>query len=160
MPLSSVEPVPLKVQLSPLHENVKAADGGASTGPLSNSAYNSRLGDPVPMPVSLLTLALLTTPAWTVAAEAVGSVARYSAATPATCGDAIDVPLMVLVAVSFVYQAEVMLEPGANKPTQVPKLENDDRASALVELPTVSACDTRAGDELQALALLLPAATA
>jgi hypothetical protein len=42
----------------------------------------------------------------------------------------------------------------------VPKLENDDRASPLVELPTVSACDTRAGDEAQALALLLPAAIA
>ena len=69
-------------------------------------------------------------------------------------------PLSVLMAVSLVFQADVMPDPGANRSTQVPKLENDDRASALVELPTVSACDTRAGDELQASALLLPAAIA
>ena len=53
-----------------------------------------------------------------------------------------------------------MLDPGAKRSTQVPKLEKDDRASVLVELPTVRAWDTRAGDELQALALLLPAAIA
>ena len=69
-------------------------------------------------------------------------------------------PLIVLVAVSLVIQADVMLEPGAKMSTQVPKLENDDRASVFVVLPTVSACETRAGEELQALALLLPAATA
>jgi hypothetical protein len=73
---------------------------------------------------------------------------------------AIEVPLIVLVAMLLVFQAEVMLDPGAKRSTQVPKLENDDRASAFVELPTVSACVTRAGDELQALALLLPAAIA
>ena len=69
-------------------------------------------------------------------------------------------PLIVLVAASPVFQADVMFEPGANRSTHVPKLEKDDRASVFVELPTVSACDTRAGDELQALALLLPAAIA
>ena len=42
-----------------------------------------------------------------------GLLARYSAAAPATCGDAIEVPLMVLVAVLLVYHAEVMFEPGA-----------------------------------------------
>ena len=35
-----------------------------------------------------------------------------SAAAPATCGVAIEVPLIVLVAVSLVYQAEVMLTAG------------------------------------------------
>ena len=35
-------------------------------------------------------------------------------------GVAIDVPLMVLVAVFDVYQAEVMLTPGANQSTQLP----------------------------------------
>jgi len=35
-------------------------------------------------------------------------------AVPVTCGVAIEVPLMVLVAVSLVYQAEVMFKPGAN----------------------------------------------
>ena len=45
---------------------------------------------------------------------------KANAATPATCGLAVDVPLMVLVAVLPVYQAEVMLEPGAKTSRQVP----------------------------------------
>src|SRR5688572_19180468 len=109
---------------------------------------------------SLLTLALSTMAACTAAGAAVGLTDRYSAAAPATWGEAIDVPLMALVAVSLVCQADVMLDPGANRSTQVPKLENDDRASLLVELPTVSACETREGELEQAFALLLPAATA
>ena len=67
---------------------------------------------------------------------------------------------MVLVAVSLVFQEEVMLDPGAKISTQVPKFENDDRASVVVVEPTVIALATRAGDELQALALLFPAAIA
>ena len=53
--------------------------------------------------------------------RAVG-VARevHAAATPATCGDAIDVPLIVLVARVDVYQADVMLEPGAKMSRHVP----------------------------------------
>ena len=60
-----------------------------------------------------------------VTADGVAAVlfARYSAATPATCGVAIEVPLMVLVAVLLVYQAEVIDEPGAKMSRQVPKLE-------------------------------------
>src|SRR4029453_10747479 len=53
-----------------------------------------------------------------------------------------------------------MLDPGAKRSRQVPKFENDDRASVFVVLPTVSAWATRAGEELQAFALLLPAAIA
>jgi hypothetical protein len=67
---------------------------------------------------------------------------------------------MVLVAESLVFQVEVMLEPGAKMSTQVPKFENEERASVMVVEPTVSAAATRAGDELHALALLLPAAIA
>ena len=44
--------------------------------------------------------------------------------------------------------------------TQVPKFENDARASVLVVAPTVMAAGTRAGEPLQALALRLPAAIA
>jgi hypothetical protein len=43
-----------------------------------------------------------------------------SAATPATCGDAIDVPLMVLVAELLLYQADLIDEPGAKMSRQVP----------------------------------------
>ena len=41
------------------------------------------------------------------------NVALYSAATAATCGAAIEVPLMVLVAVDPPIHAEVIAEPGA-----------------------------------------------
>ena len=63
-------------------------------------------------------------------------------------------------AVLLVFQAEVMLEPGANTSRQVPKFENDERASVLVVAPTVSAAGTRAGELPQASAFELPAATA
>ncbi len=53
-----------------------------------------------------------------------------------------------------------MLEPGAKRSTQVPKFENEERASVLVVEPTVFAAATRAGEPLQALALSLPAAIA
>src|SRR5215467_16204885 len=96
----------------------------------------------------------------TVAGEAVGFVSRNSAATPVTCGVAIDVPEIVFVAVSLVFHDDVMLLPGAKISRHVPKFENDARASVVVVAPTVMALAARAGDELQALALLFPAATA
>ena len=65
---------------------------------------------------------------------------------------AIDVPLIVLVAVFDVYQAEVMPEPGANRSTHEPMLEKSERASLLVVEPTVTAAPTRDGEPLQALA--------
>src|SRR6266511_45284 len=89
-----------------------------------------------------------------------GLTAATRAAAPATCGVAIEVPLMVLVAVSLVIQDEVMLTPGAKMSTQVPKLENEARLSLMSVAPTVIAAGTRAGLKLQALALLLPAAMA
>jgi hypothetical protein len=48
-----------------------------------------------------------------------------------------DVPLMVLVAVSEVFQVEVMPDPGAKVSTQVPKFENDERVSEVVVEPIV-----------------------
>src|SRR5215216_2306479 len=71
-----------------------------------------------------------------------------------------DVPLIVLVAVSLVYHAEVMLEPGAKMSTTLPKFENDDLTSVRVDDPTVIASATRAGEESAASLLELPAATA
>ena len=86
----------------------------------------------------------------TVAGEAVGLVSRNKAATPVTCGVAIEVPEIVLVAVSLVLHDEVMLLPGAKRSTQVPKFENEERASVIVVEPTVIALATRAGDVLHA----------
>jgi len=48
---------------------------------------------------------------------------RYSAATPATWGVAIEVPLMVASEVSSWYEAETMEEPGAKMERQAPMLE-------------------------------------
>jgi hypothetical protein len=70
------------------------------------------------------------------------------------------VPLSVAVAVFDVYQADRIPEPGAKRSRQVPKFENVERASVEVVDPTVIALTARVGDELQALALLLPVATA
>jgi hypothetical protein len=52
----------------------------------------------------------------------------------------------VFVAVSLVFQDEVMLLPGAKRSRHVPKLENDARASVLVVAPIVFADATRAGE--------------
>ena len=54
------------------------------------------------------------------ATELLGAISRPSAATPATCGEAIDVPEIVLDEVIDVYHAEVMLDPGANTSTHDP----------------------------------------
>jgi len=54
------------------------------------------------------------------ATEAFGAISKPSAATPATCGEAIDVPEIVFDAVVDVYHAEVMLDPGANTSTHDP----------------------------------------
>ena len=64
------------------------------------------------------------------------------------------------VAVSELNQDESIPLPGANRSRHVPKFENDDLASVVVVEPTVIAFAARAGDELHAFALLLPAATA
>lgn len=66
---------------------------------------------------------------------------------------------MVFVAVFEVCHAELIELPGANRSTQVPIFEKLERESLLVVDPTVMAAGTRDGEVLQALALLLPAAT-
>src|SRR3970040_2695743 len=78
----------------------------------SSSEYSSLFTEPL-APLILLLLAPLTSALVTCAGVAVGLVARYSAATPATRGEGLEVPLMVLVAVLLVDQVEEMSEPGA-----------------------------------------------
>ena len=124
------------------------------------SEYNRRFGEPVPAFVITFVVALLTIALRTVVAEADGFACLYKAATPATCGEAIEVPLSVAVAVLELNQAERMPEPGAKISRHVPKFEKDERASVLVVEPVVIAFAARAGEELHAFALLLPAATA
>jgi hypothetical protein len=62
--------------------------------------------------VTLPVVAVLSSALVTVEGVAAGTAWRYSAATPATCGVAIDVSLIAFVAVSDVFHDEVMLEPG------------------------------------------------
>ena len=89
-------------------------------GEALNNEYAKRFGEPLPDPT--------TTPA--VADEVIHDVTPETesdefalsakAATPATCGEAIEVPEIVLVALFDVYQEEVMFEPGANTSTHDP----------------------------------------
>ena len=91
-------------------------------------------------------VALPVSVAATVAGAAPGVPCSTSAAAPVTCGVAIEVPLIVLVAVSDVSHEDVMFWPGAKMSTQVPKFENEARASVLVVAPTVIALGSLDGE--------------
>src|SRR5690625_2910040 len=86
------------------------------------------------------------------AGAASGEPSRSRAAAPATCGAAMDVPLMVSSAVSPPIQAEVMSEPGAWMSTHEPTLVKSEAASLDVVEPTVRAGSTPDGDPEQASA--------
>ena len=93
---------------------------GAGFGMVAAPVKRRRLGEPVPgLVTTLVVAALLRAPA-TWPGSAVASRERTSAAAPATCGEAIEVPEIVLVAELDVYHAEVMPEPGAKMSTQLP----------------------------------------
>ena len=86
-----------KLQAKPVHVNVKFAAGGCAAfrNPVNSSRFTVPAGSDVTTPgVALLVNALVTC-----AGVAEGLVWRKSAAAPATCGVAIEVPLMVLVPV-------------------------------------------------------------
>src|SRR5829696_567996 len=83
--------------------------GGGGVPEPTNS---SRFGEPVPGFVILFGVALVNMVLATVAGDIVGLAPRISAAAPAT--------LIVLVAVSLVFHAEVMPSPGAKMSVQVP----------------------------------------
>jgi hypothetical protein len=112
------------------------------------------------MPVRRFSDAAFTIALRTVAGDAVRLFCRNRAATPVTCGVAIDVPLIVLVAVLLVDHADVIDDPGAKMSTTLPKFEKDDLASLIVLAPTVIAVPTRAGDDVLAFVFELPAAIA
>ena len=108
--------------------------------------YRRRLADPVPGFVTLFSVAFPVSAAVTAATDELGFSWRYSAAAPATCGDAIDVPPIVLVAVLLVHQADVIPLPGAKMSRHVPMFENEARASVIVVAPTVIADAALAGE--------------
>src|SRR2546425_917656 len=113
------------------------------------------------MPLIRLGVAFPISASCTWAGVAPGVVSRSGAAAPATCGVAMDVPLMVFVDWSPVFQSDVVFTPGAKISTHGPKLENDAMLSLMSVAPTVSASGALAGEVLQASgAPELPAATA
>ena len=94
----------------------------------------------MPAFVTLPVVALLMIAEFTCDEVAEGLPWRYSAATPATCGEAIDVPFHPpWKHVSQLLTVDVMLTPGANTSRHVPQLENEARASVELVAPTVSA---------------------
>lgn len=116
------------VMLETATDATSGAGGGVvpppeSVPPVASKPLINRFGEPVPALPTLLLDAVDTNFWATAAGVAVGCCCNTWAATPATCGLAIDVPLMVLTAVSPVYQAELMELPGANTSRQEPKLE-------------------------------------
>jgi hypothetical protein len=82
---------------------------------------------------------------------------KYSAATPATCGEAMDVPHFVDVPPFG--DSDRIPEPGAKMSTQLPQLDQTERWLLLLMEPTTNALSADAGEELQASSLLFPAAT-
>src|SRR5688572_21857623 len=113
LPSGSEEADPSKVQLSDAVPQlcVKLAVGGRLPPPPPVFTNSSWLGEPVPGLVTLFGVESATSRSRTCCAVKPGFALRISAAPPATCGDAIEVPLMVLVAVSELNHAEVMLVP-------------------------------------------------
>ena len=65
------------------------------------------------MPLITPVVELLISQVRIVEEDALPNVALYSAATPATCGEAMDVPLIVRVADVLPIHAEVIEDPGA-----------------------------------------------
>src|SRR5215207_1467157 len=99
----------------------------------------SRFGVPAGTEVRTPCVALPVSATATRSGPAPGLVERYSAAAPATCGEAIDVPLIVLVALSLPIQAEVIATPGASMSTQEPVFEKEANISFRSLAATVSA---------------------
>lgn len=67
----------------------------------------------MPALVTTPVVAEFTRPLRTVSGAEPGYCCRYRAAAPTTCGVAIDVPLIVFVAVSLVCQVDMIEDPGA-----------------------------------------------
>src|SRR4051812_8156363 len=88
-----------------------------------------------------------------------GAPCRSVATTPATCGEACDVPSPCARAVVEELNVLTMSTPGAKTSTQEPKFEKPGLESVESTAPTVMASGTRAGDSVHASTDSFPAAT-
>jgi hypothetical protein len=87
---------------------------------VASSEKTIRFGESAPASPTTPRVAAPNRAAATCVGVSCGWSDSHSAATPATCGAAIEVPLIVLLAVSLLVHAEVMPQPGAKMSTQLP----------------------------------------
>lgn len=144
--------------LTPAGHPGAGVGAGSGVGDISPT-YRSALVSPVLKPVRTFISALSSNTCKTAELFLLGSASRTRAAAPETCGQAIEVPLKVLVLVSDEIPADKMLLPGAQMLVHAPKFENPDLLSRESVDPTVIADGTNAGEKLQASRLELPPAT-
>src|SRR5690606_28211048 len=108
------------IALAVVEEAVQSLGSPGSPPPSpSPPVWSSRLGLPCGS-ATLPDTALPVSQSATASVEALGSSERWTAAAPATCGAAIEVPEMVWETESEPIQAEVMATPGAKRSTQDP----------------------------------------
>jgi hypothetical protein len=167
--------VSVNEHVSSLQEEVKEALGGWFSGAVARSRHrlsprSRRCGSrgacsglPLPMLLRTFLVVALVDDAGDGRPKRAEPSDCRSAATPATCGAAIDVP--DLVEMPPLASVDVMLTPGAKRSTHEPMFAQDGFVSLPLVALTVRASATRAGDTLQALTarpmkLPLPAATA
>ena len=106
--------------------NVVGVEPATGVGPVAAGGwalrreYNNKFGEPAPAFSTTLDVAVKVIQAAICATLLSGAIPKPSAATPATCGEAIDVPEIVFVAVVEVNHADKMLEPGAKTSRQDP----------------------------------------
>lgn len=125
----SASPEPESDPVTTTSSPAQPGGGGGGGGAPSNTECRRMFGEPEPGLPTTPGVPLATMASRTCCGDADGFAARYSAATPATCGVAMDVPLIVLEAASEPIHADVMPTPGANQSRHVPKLEKLARAS-------------------------------
>merc|ERR1712051_959772 len=138
---------------------VGAGEGAAAKPPMNKSLF----GEPR-LSRTLFVCAASTMRRSTSSGFIVGSADNSKAATPETCGHAMEVPLKIAAAESLLEDAEKISEPGAKMSMQLPMLlKSDRRSSRLVIDPTVIACGMFAGAYAHAsgwsVRPLFPAAT-
>ena len=120
---------------------------------------SSLLGVPIGTPEILFGVAAAIIAKVTSAGVYDGYDCKILAATPATCGDAIDVPDMIAVGLFAEIPAEVIETPGAITSTHFPRLLKLAKVSVRSLAATVIAFGTRAGEDLHASCFEFPAAT-
>jgi len=125
--------------------------------------WRRRFGDWEPVSLILPEVASLMSFAVMPTAERPGLSSMMRAAAPATCGHAMEVPLMEAVLLSSLWPTDVICEPGAKMSTHAPMLLNEDLLSHSVVEPTVMAASTPDSAYAHASGLLsrpsFPAAT-